>query len=51
MRCFKCKKKIRNKEIHEVFQLTLGNIKSGKFHGEKTLYFHMDELITAKPVM
>lgn len=44
IRCNKCRKRIKKKHLDNVFKLTLGNMKNGFFYGNKTYYYHREEL-------
>jgi hypothetical protein len=44
VRCSKCKKRISKDQLNKVFQLTLGKMKNGNFHGNEILYYHVEEL-------
>lgn len=45
VRCYKCKKRIKKVNLNKVFKLTLGNMENGRFQGEKTYYYHLEELM------
>ncbi len=47
-KCEICGKIIKTEELNQVFQFTLGNVKSEKFYGEQTLYYHINCLTNSK---
>ena len=42
LKCKICGEEIEEMNLQHVFQFTLGNVRSGKFYGEKTLYYHIN---------
>lgn len=41
IKCRICGENIRVKNLENVFQFTLGNMKFGRFYGDKSLYYHL----------
>jgi hypothetical protein len=39
--CKLCGRFIEAKNLRNIFEFTLGNIKYGKFHGAKSYYYHI----------
>lgn len=48
--CSLCKKEINLKHLKNSFQITLGNIINGKFHGKKVLFYHIECLVSDEHV-
>lgn len=47
--CKICGKSIKMSNLKNSYQITLGNIKYGKFHGAETYYYHVGCLNNGDP--